>query len=140
MLFERPEPTPVFSIFNSETFALWHEKQATSVTNWLATTQFTGKGMSLIPNAQGELAEVIFVSNSDNSYWLCGDLVNQLPAGQYQLNADDKQIKKAYRKLAIQYHPDKVAQLGEDFQKGAKEKFQKVQDSYETIKESRGIN
>lgn len=83
------------SIFNSETFALWRAKQASSVTNWLTTTQFSGKGMSLIPNTQGELAEVIFVSNSDDSYWLCGDLVNQLPAGQYQLNADDKQIKTA---------------------------------------------
>lgn len=54
-------------------------------------------------------------------------------------SATESEIKKAYRKLAVKYHPDKVAQLGEEFQKGAKEKFQKVQDSYETIKESRGI-
>lgn len=55
------------------------------------------------------------------------------------VNATEPEIKKAYRKLAVQYHPDKVAQLGEEFQKGAKEKFQKVQDSYEVIKEARGI-
>lgn len=54
-------------------------------------------------------------------------------------NSTESDIKKAYRKLAIKYHPDKVAQLGEEFQKGAKENFQKVQDSYEKIKESRGI-
>lgn len=54
-------------------------------------------------------------------------------------NAEETDIKKAYRKLAIKYHPDKVSQLGEEFQKGAKEKFQKVQDSYEKIKEARGI-
>ena len=54
-------------------------------------------------------------------------------------SATESEIKKAYRKLAIKYHPDKVAQLGEDFQKGAKEKFQKVQDSYEKIKEVKGI-
>jgi len=54
-------------------------------------------------------------------------------------SATENEIKKAYRKLAIKYHPDKVAQLGEEFQKGAKEKFQKVQDSYEKIKDSQGI-
>ena len=54
-------------------------------------------------------------------------------------SATESEIKKAYRKLAIKYHPDKVAQLGEEFQKGAKEKFQKVQDSYEKIKDSQGI-
>ncbi len=54
-------------------------------------------------------------------------------------NSSEADIKKAYRKLAVKYHPDKVAQLGEEFQQGAKEKFQKVQDSYEKIKESRGI-
>ena len=59
------------------------------------------------------------------------------------LSIDDKatesEVKKAYRKLAIKYHPDKVAQLGEEFQKGAKEKFQKVQDAYEKVKEAKGI-
>ncbi|WP_076536057.1 M17 family metallopeptidase [Shewanella sp. UCD-KL21] len=83
------------SIFNSETFAQWRDKQSINVTNWLNTTQFSGKGMSLIPNTEGELAEVIFVTNQDDSYWLCGELVNQLPAGQYQLNAGDQQIKTA---------------------------------------------
>ena len=55
-------------------------------------------------------------------------------------SADEKTIKKSYRKLAIKYHPDKVAQLGEEFQKGAKEKFQKVQDAYEMVKKSKGFN
>lgn len=54
-------------------------------------------------------------------------------------NANEAEIKKAYRKLVIKYHPDKVSQLGEEFQKGAKEKFQKVQDSYERIKEHKNI-
>ncbi len=54
-------------------------------------------------------------------------------------HASEAEIKKAYRKLVVKYHPDKVAQLGEEFQKGAKEKFQKVQDSYERIKTSRNI-
>lgn len=54
--------------------------------------------------------------------------------------ASDAEIKKAYRKMAVKYHPDKVSHLGEEFQKGAKEKFQKVQEAYETIKKERGIS
>lgn len=53
--------------------------------------------------------------------------------------ATDDEIKKAYRKMAIKYHPDKVADLGEDFQKAAKEKFQKLQEAYDQIKKERGI-
>lgn len=56
-----------------------------------------------------------------------------------EANASDEEIKKAYRKMAVKYHPDKVAQMGEEFQKGAKEKFQTIQDSYEAIKKRRGI-
>ncbi len=49
--------------------------------------------------------------------------------------ATPEEIKKAYRKLAVKYHPDKVAQLGPEYQKGAKEKFQKVQEAYDSLKE-----
>jgi len=42
--------------------------------------------------------------------------------------------------MAVKYHPDKLSHLGEDFQKAAKEKFQKVNESYETIKKEREIN
>ncbi|TNE55689.1 MAG: molecular chaperone DjiA [Bacteroidetes bacterium] len=54
-------------------------------------------------------------------------------------DATNEEIKKAYRKMAVKYHPDKVAQLGEEYQKGAKEKFQKVQEAYENLKKSRGF-
>lgn len=54
-------------------------------------------------------------------------------------SATDDEVKKAYRKMAIKFHPDKVAQMGEEYQKGAKEKFQKIQDSYEAIKKKRGF-
>lgn len=54
-------------------------------------------------------------------------------------NASDAEVKKAYRKMAVKYHPDKLSHLGEDIQKAAKEKFQKVQEAYETIKKQRGI-
>ena len=54
-------------------------------------------------------------------------------------DATDDEVKKAYRKMAIKFHPDKVSQMGEEYQKGAKEKFQKIQDAYEAIKKQRGM-
>jgi DnaJ like chaperone protein len=52
----------------------------------------------------------------------------------------DEEVKKAYRKMALKLHPDKVAYLGDDFRKAAEEKFRKVNEAYETIKKERGIN
>ena len=55
-------------------------------------------------------------------------------------SVSDTEVKKAYRKMAKKYHPDKVAALGPEFQKAAKEKFQKVQQAYEEVKNRRGIS
>jgi DnaJ like chaperone protein len=54
-------------------------------------------------------------------------------------SATDEEIKRAYRQMAVKYHPDKVAHLGEDHQKVATQKFQKVQEAYETIRQARGL-
>lgn len=54
--------------------------------------------------------------------------------------ATDDEVKKAYRKMAVENHPDKVAYLGEDVQRAAKEKFQKINEAYETIKKQRGFS
>ena len=53
--------------------------------------------------------------------------------------ASDEELKKAYRRMAMKYHPDKVATLGEDVRKGAEEKFKALSKAYELIKKSRGI-
>ena len=52
-------------------------------------------------------------------------------------NATDEEVKKAYRKMAVKYHPDKVSYLGEDFQRIAKDKFQKVNEAFKKIKKER---
>ncbi|MCZ4695164.1 molecular chaperone DnaJ [Ancylomarina euxinus] len=58
---------------------------------------------------------------------------------EIEKTASDDEIKKAYRKMAVKYHPDKVSYLGEDVQKAAKEKFQKVSEAYEKIKKERAF-
>ena len=54
-------------------------------------------------------------------------------------SATNDEVKKAYRKMAIKYHPDKVATLGEDIQKAAEEKFKAVSQAYEAICRERGM-
>lgn len=54
-------------------------------------------------------------------------------------SASDDEVKKAYRKMAAKYHPDKVNTLGEEFRKAAEEKFKGVQKAYDAIKKERGM-
>lgn len=55
-------------------------------------------------------------------------------------NASDADIKKAYRKMAVENHPDKVSHLGDDIRKAAEEKFTLINLAYEKIKKQRGIS
>jgi DnaJ like chaperone protein len=54
-------------------------------------------------------------------------------------NATNDEVKKAYRKMAVKYHPDKVSHMGEEYKEAAKQKFQKMKDAYENIKKQRGM-
>lgn len=54
-------------------------------------------------------------------------------------SSTNDEIKKAYRKMAVMHHPDKFNQLGEEQQKAAKKKFQKIQEAYEHIKKEKSI-
>lgn len=71
----------------------------------------------------------MFIKNIDSAYKIL----------EIETNATDEEVKKAYRKMAMKYHPDKVSYLGDDFQHSAKDKFQKVNEAYEEIKKKRGF-
>jgi DnaJ like chaperone protein len=82
-----------------------------------------------IPAMEFESVKNMFYRSADSDYKILG----------IEASASDEDVKRAYRKMAIAFHPDKVAQMGEEYQKGAKEKFQQIQDAYENIKRKRGI-
>lgn len=67
--------------------------------------------------------KAMFYNSSDNAY-----TVLELRNG-----ASVDEIKKAYRKMAKKYHPDRVIHLGKEHQKGAEEKFRQVQEAYEHL-------
>lgn len=54
-------------------------------------------------------------------------------------NATDDEVKKAYRRMAMKYHPDKVANAGEEIRKQATDKFRGINEAYEHIKKERGL-
>ena len=71
----------------------------------------------------------MFVPETDSAYKIL----------EIERTASDEDVKKAYRKMAMKYHPDKVSQLGEDYKKTAEEKFKKVNEAYEKIKKERNM-
>jgi DnaJ like chaperone protein len=71
----------------------------------------------------------MFIPKTDSAYKIL----------EIEKSATDDEVKNAYRKMAKKFHPDKVSHLGEDFQKAANEKFQKVNEAYEQIKKQRNI-
>ena len=73
--------------------------------------------------------KAMFVVNNDSAYMIL----------EIDRTATDEEIKKAYRRMAVKYHPDKVHHLGEEYQKDAQEKFKKINDAYEKIKKEKGI-
>jgi len=55
--------------------------------------------------------------------------------------AADEEIKRSYRRLAKEYHPDTLAAKGlsEDFRKFSEEKMQAVNEAYARVKKERGF-
>ena len=53
-------------------------------------------------------------------------------------SASQDEVKKAYRKLAMRFHPDRLQGLSEGEKKSAEAKFLRVQKAYENIKKKKG--
>ncbi len=73
--------------------------------------------------------KAMFIDDSDAPYKILG----------ISSTATNDEIKKAYRSMAIKFHPDKVSYLEEKMRKTAEEKFKKVNEAYREIKKRRGI-
>jgi DnaJ like chaperone protein len=83
-----------------------------------------------IGNSDFESIQAMFVRNIHADYKIL----------EIEPSASNEELKKAYRRMAMKYHPDKVSHLGEDFQKAAKDKFQMVNQAFENIKKERKIS
>ncbi len=54
-------------------------------------------------------------------------------------DATDDELRRAYRRLALEHHPDRVAKLGDDVRKAAEKKFQEINAAKERIWKARGL-
>ncbi len=94
----------------------------------LQTLTSIGGYIGLSP-ADFNAIKAMFLKETDSAYKIL----------EIDPNASNEEIKKAYREMALKHHPDKVAHLGDDVQKAAEEKFQKVNVAYNQIKKERGF-
>jgi leucyl aminopeptidase len=77
-------------ILNKTNYTDWLNKQSQQNQTWLANTNYKGEGLALLPNSQGELSLVLFVVEDATHYFSCGELIKQLPPGQYLLQAEQE--------------------------------------------------
>lgn len=54
-------------------------------------------------------------------------------------DATDEEVRKAYRNMALKYHPDRVASLGDDVKEAAQRKFQEINAAKEQIYQARNM-
>lgn len=54
-------------------------------------------------------------------------------------SATNDEIKKAYRRMAMKYHPDKLSDLGDSVKNAGAEKFRSVKEAYDYLKKQKGF-
>lgn len=60
-------------------------------------------------------------------------MINHFRVLGVKSNASDDEIKKAYRRLANKYHPDKLHGLSEDEAEQAAQQLQRVKTAYDVL-------
>ena len=97
----------------------------------LSEIQIIEKIASYMGVASGDFLSIknMFIPETDSSYIIL----------ETDPSASNDEVKKAYRRMAMKYHPDKVNHLGEEYRKTAEEKFKKVNEAYERIKKERNM-
>ncbi len=88
-----------------------------------------------ISNRDFESIRTMFHTTSGNNY----TSVDAYKILEIDKKANNDEVKKAYRRLVKKHHPDKLRHLGEEYQKGAEEKFRQIQKAYEQIQSERGM-
>ena len=93
-------------------------------------------------NVLRELTRYLGLSTAelDSMLWLRdNDLESAYKVLGITSTATDDEVKAAYRRMALQHHPDRVSALGEDIRKAAEKKFQEISDAKERIYKARGL-
>ena len=73
--------------------------------------------------------------NSRKSYDFRGNSTEKDPYSVLGIEkgASSEEIKMAYKRLAHQYHPDKVNHLGQEFRDLAERRFKEIQQAYQEL-------
>ncbi|MCR4812359.1 MAG: TerB family tellurite resistance protein [Bacteroidales bacterium] len=112
---------------NAADFASIYARHATTRRSWSDHTESSRSGSNYNNGRQQSYAR------TDNSgrdpYKILG----------IDSTATDQEVKKAYRRLAMKYHPDRVETMGEEIKRNAEHQFKIINEAYETICRARGI-
>lgn len=79
------------SVLDKAQYETWLNEQSQACQNWLCGTQFDGKGLTLIPDTQGQLEQAIYVSDKTEDLFACAELCKKLPALTFVLNDQGNQ-------------------------------------------------